>query len=1792
MKVRIKKTIIILSSALIGTVALATGLSLIPTKDKQVKKSSEINKKNAADTITNIPDLPKKQKTEIINPNVDISSIKLSNRIFSKNAIEADQSINYLAMGDSITAGFVATLDKDYSGKFENGEVSGISYPAYLANFFNKIKRLNAFSNQAVTGSTFADWNLLLKSEGDESKLNEIELKLVKFRFGDGWKNKYQSLVNDLSKSNLITVSLGANDFLHAIGESASNLPLNEIVKLINSKQVNYSYISSLVNDLFNNLFNNIQKRQEEFIDRIQKFAPNSNINFIGFPTPLNTIMNLVDRHINKYDKDAKFNLSTILLDLINKKLKYTATKKNTYFINPFNHDYWVKNAEILTPSLFDIHPGEKGYKKIAIDLFIKLISTNRNAKEFYKHNINFGSTYLNSDQDSFLTQIKLDKDPYQVINEVFGDDLDKFLLTEDKQYLTLKNENKFNEQNYFNRVLDNVGLDEIVFDKVLPNFFESDFYHKIDPQNTLKNFLKRDNNKNLSSLKHWFKDSKIIPNLLKNAEETFKNYDWDNDGKPGAKDNKITYLIEAFKKELSNEPKIINLIFTLTQTTVFKDNLIEFKNIVKNIFTNVVNLDITKKEIYKGIDLIYDKESSKIAPYISKNDLKNLANLILNSETLKTNVADILGNIIEDSPNFSKAKSFKELWFTFIKNPKNSDSIQNIFHHITSDLIKKPEFKLMLRNLVQNLTINYPEYFKNVDINNLADLTNEILEFWTSIDSELGISKDITTELINELKSDLPNNFNIGRFGKNVIERLKSKFDKDNLELNILKLIKNASKINLPKYKLSLQALTKNVIKISTKNKEQTTKFFASIYQTLGTDIQKIINEDDFSSLINKLLNEPKFEDLIDSIIEDVTQINSDKLAAATSLFDLPKIIFENIENSRTLDNLLQLISNSISYPELNSVFSELQKKLPKDYQSINTDTIRSIIKHTITYHELKPLIVSFIKHGLLNTKTTKVDLSTPTTLVKYWLENDGEKQAVKLNLKSFVISLSKNTDLIEIISNIIYIELNKHQPLGENIQLQQVTQLMTALFRDIEPWNDKIKLIDYIVEDLVDNLEINGINLDINNLTNSIVKRIFDKTQPEESTLKLIKIFTESNIIGQNRDVIKQLVTNGLNFASKNMDIAGSIYAKLPSKTIDDISKYMTKEDFKIVINDTIEKSKSDISILLDTIIDSASNNHESLQKATSFRDLINLLFTPSENEKIIAQALERIIVNAISHPNIFSLLKGLWSENIKPYGVNSDDVANTKFAKDLFNELPKLIKEIGLIEKVIKSISQSAKNNDSTQLLIENIGKDIINGLHLTDYKLAQIILKSDTLVQNKQTLKEDILTIVNKITTDDTLTEKFVVDFKLDSALTKLGVTQQSAVKTLQSAFKSQELKNILEAFLNELFNNNEKYASLESWPNALGEFFRSSNATTIRDSLKHWIREIFTNNEDVSNALGKGLAKLMRSNGFNFAEEKDHIVQDFIKSFAKQAVNTKILDDIVDSLFSKLKEIDKHELSKFPELIQNAFKEGAMKFISSDGVVMLSKIFENKDVFKSIFSNLDTKAYSDFINLLFESSPADFNKGIYAIMFAKPNESSNFNASSGISGIIKGEFGAFIEIFVSPLVDQFFKELNESQKYTDINELKKNTQAYHSIWRFYAFLSQILYTNSPGGLFWNRTGLTAEAFTMEGFIAAFKNKISKYPNLLDKYSNNLRIIGFANKTTPLSYYISGQQLLSSWLGTYNSRSGGLSSTFYGRDHTLVYIYYGNNKDSKYNNTKTFKQVLLEDMLKGYQPTETK
>lgn len=210
-----------------------------------------------------------------------------------------DKKVYYLALGDSIASGVNSTDSTEYG------------YTDHIKTYLENRNLLETYIDEfAVSGYRSID----LKRDIEDNKKITINDKKV-------------TLKNALIKADLVTLSIGSNDFLYYINANQDDV---------------YDHINDVIYDI-ESLFKLIREYCKE------------DILVVGYYTPFKEHENL-----EKMDEIVKF---------ANKKLEELCKEYKMYYIDVF--DIFKENEYLPNPK--DIHPSPEGYEAISKEI-IKII--------------------------------------------------------------------------------------------------------------------------------------------------------------------------------------------------------------------------------------------------------------------------------------------------------------------------------------------------------------------------------------------------------------------------------------------------------------------------------------------------------------------------------------------------------------------------------------------------------------------------------------------------------------------------------------------------------------------------------------------------------------------------------------------------------------------------------------------------------------------------------------------------------------------------------------------------------------------------------------------------------------------------------------------------------------------------------------------------------------------------------------------------------------------------------------------------------------------------------------------------------------------------------------------------------------------------------------------------------------------------------------------------------------------------------------------------------------------------
>ncbi|MGL5205007.1 MAG: SGNH/GDSL hydrolase family protein, partial [Metamycoplasmataceae bacterium] len=323
--------------------------------------------------------------------------------------------IRYLAIGDSIAEGFNSAYgigfpgEKIYNSKSNKYDISGMSYPAILAKMLDDISPgcVKEYDNFCLTGTRISDWLYFLGVEPKKYNFKNSEKQILDSKeydrkennpqirrtynqfgmFGVKKKSDFNNLKNKIRDANLISITIGANDWI-------TKFPFLEIMSLKN-ELISMKQFEKEIDEINKEIF----ARMKIFFNEIRKINPTANIFVTTYPTTLPILARWNNEKINKHSKNKI--LISDFIHVFNLKLIETAKEANMYYVNLEDKKYWVENIDNLSSIFFDVHPTYFGYKKIAYELFPKVALSNK----FYDKSFEeIQSVFPNLDRDYFLS--------------------------------------------------------------------------------------------------------------------------------------------------------------------------------------------------------------------------------------------------------------------------------------------------------------------------------------------------------------------------------------------------------------------------------------------------------------------------------------------------------------------------------------------------------------------------------------------------------------------------------------------------------------------------------------------------------------------------------------------------------------------------------------------------------------------------------------------------------------------------------------------------------------------------------------------------------------------------------------------------------------------------------------------------------------------------------------------------------------------------------------------------------------------------------------------------------------------------------------------------------------------------------------------------------------------------------------------------------------------------------------------------------------------------------------------
>ncbi|MBN0970797.1 SGNH/GDSL hydrolase family protein [Mycoplasma phocoeninasale] len=633
--------------------------------------------------------------------------------------IIVDDDINYVAIGDYFASGFNSKIGFNTNGMLENGMISGLDYPSFFANELrNNNFKLNSFYNLSIP-STNIDFIMALV-KNDKKELHRMENRIDLLQSTDWhaknlYKNYFTKLFNEwninkndfeiyhnyIKNANLITITLGFEDLFF-------KLPFEKIFKLSKLEKTNkIKKINDICSEI-QTLGTNIIEKYQKLIVEIKNINPKIRIVITNYIKPLLYLDRFFDSFIWK-GESIKFNLYDYAFEWLNYIAKIVSYNTKSNFVDIYDELYWQRYKNNLYENVFSLFCTERGYKKVAYDLFAKLalrkdefIANDLKNQDFINKYIE-NQSYWTKDIKSYSQILQTPLPNQQMFKQTFGANKNFKILT----YSTIENNlsnhltSYLNISDYLDLYLRFSNSDfGLIFKNTMLNSF-NEINEKYQSIELIKSFL----NENLLGKKiilPLFKQNKIDKILFILQIELKDDNDFFDIDYLYLK-NKIIKIIR------SNQNDIYSIFKLFFSSGIINEKKTEIKNIAISFVKDIMNTNFLEH----FVNFQNDQKFKIIREYLSS--LKSFEQLI----------DFVVENIINYSSGYSKLNNFDELWNIFIV--KNKFKLLAFLHRIFNEISSDENIEKTTDFLVE--TIKVTRRLKNFKPSSERAIKSTILE-------------------------------------------------------------------------------------------------------------------------------------------------------------------------------------------------------------------------------------------------------------------------------------------------------------------------------------------------------------------------------------------------------------------------------------------------------------------------------------------------------------------------------------------------------------------------------------------------------------------------------------------------------------------------------------------------------------------------------------------------------------------------------------------------------------------------------------------------------------------------------------------------------------------------------------------------------------------------------------------------------------------------------------------------------------------------------------------------------
>ena len=597
--------------------------------------------------------------------------------------------MKYVAIGDSISAGFISNNPSDLPGKLKlkNDEkiVTGMSFPAFISWYINDMGHdaLEEFRNFSATGTKVSNWiDLFSKIDNDENNI----------LFGKNIDKIQLDLIKRIKSAEYISISLGANEYIDTAFEVASTHDVN---KLIGSDfKVNIKGYNNIKKKVVSTFHKRYLPLFKELSDKIKALNPKAKIYFVGYTYPFASIPNPVEDKLKYFFGDIE--PTTEAIEVVNEFISENAKKLGANYVEVELNKKWKDNAKWNYNKIDMSHPNILGYKTIGQILLETAI------KNSDKQTIKRFETYKKNNNYNILHKTGLE---IAHENSVVKSDISSRLVTLAGTYAELS----------------------VMFVK---GFLNTNVISAILPVDKLKSFLFRNDNEIfLLIFRELVKNDTlgiIFDYFTKELASDDLDFDLEKINISGKTEYSLLVLIsEIFNLEIFSTVKIKEELIEICASTL--------KNIVKN----------KNKELIANFGLAIKKmQELKISASALKL-IYEFANLFISSPYGIKTFTKIVEEWMDNSNKYQTLSTFESLFVKILFNLREDEAFNKIITLLFKDMANNNTF-IDLSSRIINEFLQTKTDTKGIDENKMLGTIRKLLKIVVENYDDYDIWKDI----------------------------------------------------------------------------------------------------------------------------------------------------------------------------------------------------------------------------------------------------------------------------------------------------------------------------------------------------------------------------------------------------------------------------------------------------------------------------------------------------------------------------------------------------------------------------------------------------------------------------------------------------------------------------------------------------------------------------------------------------------------------------------------------------------------------------------------------------------------------------------------------------------------------------------------------------------------------------------------------------------------------------------------------------------------------------------------